>query len=143
MNRHLASSFAVAALLTSPGVALGQAASVTVSVPVPSVRFEVAPAVVVVAPGIMVVPDYEEEVFLVDGWYWVRQNHRWYRARGYRGGWVLVDPVLVPVSLVKLTPGRYKHWKPAKAMRKQGAPHYAGAHGGSGKRGGNGKGKKH
>ena len=83
---------------------------VQVRVTVPTVRFEVAPPVVEVQPGVMVVRDYGEEVFLVDGRYWMRTGDgRWYRANDYRGGWVVVEPRVVPAPIVRLPPGRYKH----------------------------------
>jgi hypothetical protein len=83
---------------------------VQVRVTVPTVRFEVAPPMVQVQPGVRVVQDYDEEVFFVDGRYWLRGNDgRWYRANDYRGGWVVVEPRVVPVTLVRLPPGRYKH----------------------------------
>jgi len=83
---------------------------VQVRVTVPTVRFEVAPPVVEVQPGVMVVRDYDEEVFLVDGRYWMRaRDGRWYRASDYRGGWVVVEPRVVPAPIVRLPPGRYKH----------------------------------
>ena len=83
---------------------------VQVRVTVPAVRFEVAPPMVEVQPGVMVVRDYGEEVFLVDGRYWMRTGDgRWYRANDYRGGWVLVEPRVVPAPIVRLPPGRYKH----------------------------------
>jgi hypothetical protein len=83
---------------------------VQVRVTVPTVRFEVAPPVVEVQPGVMVVRDYDEEVFVVDGRYWMRaRDGRWYRASDYRGGWVVVEPRVVPAPIVRLPPGRYKH----------------------------------
>jgi hypothetical protein len=84
------------------------------------IGFPSPPPLVVVSPGVQVVPDYEEEVFFVNGWYWLRSDARWYRTRDHRGGWVLVPPRAVPASLVSLPPGRYKHWRKdqEKAERK-------------------------
>ena len=65
-----------------------------------------------VQPGIFVVHDYDEEVFVADGMYWVRgADGRWYRARDYRGGWVAVQPRTVPAALVRIPRGHYKHYK--------------------------------
>jgi len=86
-------------------------AQVSVQIAVPTIRFEVAPALVVVSPGVQVVPEYEEEVFFVDGWYWYRSGPYWYRTRDHRGGWVFVERRYVPMTLVKIPPGRYKHYK--------------------------------
>ena len=83
---------------------------VQVRVTVPTVRFEVAPPMVEVQPGVLVVPDYDEEVFFVGGRYWMRGNDgRWYRANDYRGGWAAVEPRAVPAPIGRMPPGRYKH----------------------------------
>lgn len=84
------------------------------------IGFASPPPLVVVSPGIQVVPDYEEEIFFVDGWYWLRRDALWYRTRDHRGGWIVVPPRAVPASLVSLPPGRYKHWQKdqEKAERK-------------------------
>jgi hypothetical protein len=111
-----------AALVASS--ALGQVrvgVGVDVAVPMPSIRFEVAPPLVVVSPGVRVVRDYDEEVFFVDGWYWCRRDHYWFRTRDYRGGWVVADRRYVPATLVKVPPGHYRHYRGGK----RGAPVYA------------------
>jgi hypothetical protein len=84
------------------------------------IGFPSPPPLVVVSPGVQVVPDYDEEVFFVDGWYWLRSDASWYRTRDYRGGWALVPARAVPVALVSLTPGQYRHWRKdqEKAERK-------------------------
>jgi hypothetical protein len=85
---------------------------VQVRVGVPVVRFEVAPPMVEVQPGVLVVHDYDEEVFFVDGRYWMRSHDgRWYRANDYRGGWVAAEPRTVPAPIVHVPPGQYKHYK--------------------------------
>ena len=85
---------------------------VQVRVTVPTVRFEVAPPMVEVQPGVLVVHDYDQEVFFVDGRYWMHwRDGRWYRANDYRGGWVTAEPRAVPGSIVRLPPGTYKHYK--------------------------------
>lgn len=82
--------------------------------------FPAPPPLVVVQPGVQVVPDYDEEVFFSDGWYWLRRDERWYRTRDYRGGWVVVPRRTVPARLYGMPPGHYKHWhkEQAKAERK-------------------------
>jgi hypothetical protein len=105
-------SLAVAALLTAtgaPAVALAQV-DVSVRVPVPSIRFEVRPPLVVVSPGVQVVEDYDEEVFFVDRYYYVREGDHWYRTRDHRGHWVRVEPRYVPVSLVRAPRGKYRRY---------------------------------
>jgi hypothetical protein len=85
---------------------------VRVNVPVPIVRFEVAPQTVEVQSGVRVVQDHDEEIFVVDGRYWMHAGDgRWYRAANYRGGWVVVEPRTVPPRIVRLPPGQYRHYK--------------------------------
>jgi hypothetical protein len=85
---------------------------VQVRVSVPAVRFEAAPPMVEVQPGVFVVHDCDEEVFFVDGRYWMRSREgRWYRASDHRGGWVAAEPRAVPAPIVRVPPGQYRHWK--------------------------------
>jgi hypothetical protein len=72
--------------------------------------FPEPPPLVVVSPGVQVVPEYEEEVFYTNNWYWVRRGDAWYRTRDHRGGWVPVRPNYVPVFLNRAPPGRYNHY---------------------------------
>jgi hypothetical protein len=75
------------------------------------ISFGTPPPLVEVEPGIQVVPEYGEEVFFVDGWYWHRSGAGlWYRSRDHRGGWVMVDRGRVPGRLYRIPPGHYKHW---------------------------------
>jgi hypothetical protein len=103
----------VLALWLSPALASAQV-EVRARVTLPSIRFEVAPPLVEVSEGVQVVPDYDEEVFYTDGWYWCRMNGGWYRTRNHRGGWVVVEPRYVPVALVRIPPGKYRHHKGGK-----------------------------
>jgi len=100
---------AFAALLSLPALA-----QVDVKISFPWLA---PPPLVVVEPGIQVVPDYPEEVFFVDGWYWVRRDGRWFHAHDYRAGWSYV--AAPPPALIRLPPGRYKHWKAERAAYKQ------------------------
>src|SRR5512140_1589810 len=104
----------LAALIGLPGVASAQA-SVDVHFDLPVVL----PRLVVVSPGVQVVPEVREEVFFSDGWYWVRRDEYWYRSRDHRRGWVLVPIRQVPPRLVSVgPPGRYRNWKAEKEERK-------------------------
>jgi hypothetical protein len=110
-------TFILCALLAVSAVPAPARAQVAVDI---RIGFPSPPPLVVVSPGIQVVPDYEEEVFFAGGWYWLRREGAWYRTRDHRGGWVVVPPRAVPASLVRLPPGRYKHWRKdqEKAERK-------------------------
>jgi len=67
------------------------------------------PPMVVVQPGVRVVSALDEEVYFIDGWYWVRRGPHWYRARDHRRAWTWVEPRRVPVVLVRIPPGQYRH----------------------------------
>jgi hypothetical protein len=130
-------ALAVAALIGLPALAQAQA-SVDIRIALPVVL----PGLVVVSPGVQVVPEVDEEVFFTDGYYWVRRDHAWYRSRVHTGGWVLVPVRAVPARLVKVPPGHYKRWKPAKHDR--GPEHHDREHNGGGHGGGhNGHKGKH
>ncbi len=103
----------LAALLNLPATAAAQA-SVDVHFALPAVL----PPLVVVSPGVQVVPEVQEEVFFHDGWYWARRDGYWYRSRDHRGGWVVVPVREVPRPLAGLPPGHYRHWKAEKEHRK-------------------------
>ena len=99
----------LAGLLVAPAIANAQAqAQVTLQLGLPVVL----PQLVVVSPGVQVVPEVEEEVFFVDGYYWCRHDGGWYKARNHRGGWIFVPGRAVPARLVQLPPGRYRHYRP-------------------------------
>lgn len=75
-----------------------------------NIGFPEPPPLVVVSPGIQVVPEYEEEVFFVNRWYWVRRDGYWYRTRDSHGGWAPVRRAWVPANLMRMPPGRYRHY---------------------------------
>jgi hypothetical protein len=127
-------ALALAALIGLPALARAET-SVDIHIGLPVVL----PRLVVVSPGVQVVPEVDEEVFFTDGYYWVRRDDLWYRSRVHTGGWVVVRGRAVPARLVKIPPGHYKHWKPAKAEKA-----YRGDQGGGGDHGrGEGHGGKH
>src|SRR5262249_34569895 len=93
-------------------LALGAAApafaqvDVQVHVATPVFTFAAPPPLVVVTPGVQVVPDYDREVFFVNGFYWCHDGDQWFRARDHRGGWAYVERRQVPVTIVQYEPGR-------------------------------------
>ena len=99
---------ALAAAIALAVPAFGQ---VNVQVQLPSISFPAPPPLVVVEPGVQVVPDNDQEVFVVDGWFWHRNGGSWFRTRTHNGGWVVVEPRLVPPTLVRVPEGRYRRWK--------------------------------
>jgi hypothetical protein len=99
---------ALVALSLAPTVANSQAqatASFSINLPV------ILPRLVIVQPGIQVVPDQDVEVFFVDGFYWTRRDDRWYRSRDHRGGWSHAQRG-VPPGLVRMQPGHYRRYRP-------------------------------
>jgi hypothetical protein len=87
----------------------------------------VLPTLVVVQPGVSVVPNQEVEVFYSGGYYWTRRDAYWYRTRDHNGGWARIDQRHVPVVIAQSPPGQYRH--------------YDGKGQGNGNGKGNGKGK--
>ncbi len=92
-------------------------AQIHVSIQIPGVRFEAAPPLVLVAPGVYIVPEHREEVFFSAGWYWARHHDRWYHASDWSGAWVVADPVVVPVWLRHAPRGAYVHYRPGHSAR--------------------------
>lgn len=113
MRNHLFAA-AVAASFLVPHPAAAQV-SVTLRLDLPVVL----PALVIVEPGVQVVPGVNEEVFFVDGYYWVRRDTRWYRSHDHRSGWVVVESRGVPPRLVKIPPGHYRKWHPQEKQEKR------------------------
>ncbi len=103
----------LAALIALPAVAEAQA-SVGFHIDLPVVL----PRLVVVSPGIQVVPECEEEVFFTNGYYWVRRDNGWWRSRSHRGGWAMAPVRAVPGRLGQFPPGQYRHWKAEKRAEK-------------------------
>ena len=89
---------ALAGALLLPVIADAQVrASAGLSIDLPVVL----PQLVVVQPGIRVVPECDHEVFYTNGYYWAREDNIWYRSRSHRGGWVVAPVRRVPAALVK------------------------------------------
>jgi hypothetical protein len=76
-----------------------------------SIRIPMEPVLLVVQPGVSVVRDYDEEIFFSNGYYWARQDQRWYRARDSRSQWSRMDDRNVPVAIVQSPPDRYRHYR--------------------------------
>jgi hypothetical protein len=107
-------AMALAALIGLPAAARAQA-RVDIHFDLPAVL----PPLVVIQPGVQVVPEVREEVFFHDGWYWARRDGYWYRTHDHRGGWVLVPVREVPPRFASLgPPGHYRNWKEEKEHRK-------------------------
>jgi hypothetical protein len=84
---------------------------VQVQIALPTIRFPAPPALVVVAPGIQVVPEHDEEIFFTDGFYWHRRDGHWFRSKDHEGHWAVVEEKIVPPGLIRMRPGEYRHYK--------------------------------
>jgi hypothetical protein len=88
---------------------------VMVTPPAPTVRFEAPPPLVAVEPGVEVVEDADDEIFFSAGYYWHRgAEGTWWRTRNYRGGWVVAPARAVPVAVMHLPHGHYRHYHAAE-----------------------------
>src|SRR4051812_35198732 len=110
----------IASLLALAMLSLPVAARAQVGVQI-QVALPAAPPLVVVQPGVQVVEDQDEEVFFTNGWYWVRRDDAWYRARGPRATFVYVASRRVPVVLARMPPGHYRHWRREHARAERAA----------------------
>ena len=100
----------IASLLALALLSLPLAARAQVGVQI-HVALPAAAPMVVVQPGVQVVENQDEEVFFTNGWYWVRRDETWYRARRPHAAFFYVEPRRVPVTLVRMEPGHYRHFR--------------------------------
>jgi hypothetical protein len=118
--------FALSLLLCSVGSA---AAQVSVGVWIPGVsigiNMPVYPTLVAV-PGYPVyyAPQLNANYFFYDGMYWVFVGDNWYASTWYNGPWVLVQPVAVPVFILRVPvyyyrqpPVYFRAWSPQAPPR--------------------------
>jgi hypothetical protein len=99
------------ALVAAGGLLPGQAAAqldvqATIRLTLPPL-----PRLVVIQPGLQVVEDQDDEVFLHQGTYSARRGDRWYRARDRHGDFLVVETRMVPEPLRKLPPGHYRRYR--------------------------------
>ena len=97
-------------VLWSGITAAGIDVQLNINVETPDIVVAETPAVVLVLPGIYVVPDYPEELFFVSGFYWVVRSGHWFRCSSKEGRWVRVEGRRVPGGLLKIPRGKYKNW---------------------------------
>lgn len=113
MNKtvKLLASLALAAAAFAAAAPRRADAAVNVDV---HVGLPVAPPLVVVQPGVQVVENWDEEVYFTSGWYWVRRDGGWYRARRPNARFVPCEHRVVPVALVRMPPGQYVRYQKHK-----------------------------
>lgn len=118
----MSTALIVVALLVPVHPQVGVSGGIEVQAHVPTIRFEAEPALVLVTPGVMVVPNHEREVFFADRHYWYNVNGAWFRTRSHRGGWVRVATDRVPIAIVRLPRGTYRHFRGGRLVRRAGRP---------------------
>jgi hypothetical protein len=99
--------------MTASSPALSEV-SVTVSIPGASIGIHQPDY-----PELMPIPGYpvyyapqaHANLFFYDGLYWVYHDDRWYSSAWYNGPWDLVDPVYVPLFVLRV-PVRYYVYPP-------------------------------
>jgi hypothetical protein len=96
-------ALAMALMLSAPGLASAQV--------VVSFGWEAPPVMVEVSPGVQVVQDYDQEVFVSGGHYWVERGGGWYWADDHRGHWVAAPREHVPVFIRDHRRGAYTHYR--------------------------------
>jgi len=77
----------------------------------PTVAYDSEPALLEVEPGVQVVGDADDEVFVSGGAYWTRRDGRWWTAPDYRGHWVAADARVVPERIRTYPVGRYRRYR--------------------------------
>lgn len=118
----MSTAFLLVALLVPVQPQVAVSGGIEVQAHVPAIRFEAEPALVLVTPGVMVVPNHDREVFFAGGHYWYNVNGAWFRTRSHRGGWVRVATGRVPVAIVRLPRGQYRHFRGGRLVRRAGRP---------------------
>jgi hypothetical protein len=77
-----------------------------------NIGLPVAPPLVAVAPDVMVVEGFRDEVFFYGGAYWCRRPDGWYWAHSPRERFAYVDMRRVPPPLMRERVGYYRDWHP-------------------------------
>jgi len=54
-------------------------------------------------------PQVEANYFFYDGMYWVYQDDNWYASNWYNGPWSYVEPVTVPLYILRIPVRYYRH----------------------------------
>jgi hypothetical protein len=92
MKKLLIKTLLLSLVLVFPVPAM---AEVNVSISLPPLIVFASPPEMVVIPEtyVYVVPDYNEDIYFYNGWWWRPWEGRWYRSRSYNSGWVYYQRV--------------------------------------------------
>lgn len=115
-------------ILLSPVASADVQVSIGIGLPHVSIGINV-PAYprLVLIPGYPVyyAPSLRANFFFYDGMYWVYQDDYWYASYWYNGPWWIVEPVVVPVFILRV-PVRYYSRPPSyfRGWRPDAPPHW-------------------
>jgi hypothetical protein len=125
--RHL---FVALMLLTAAVTSAVAQVSVGIGISVPGVRIGInLPAYPELAPvpgyPVYYAPGLSLNFFFYDGLYWVYYGDNWYASSWYNGPWNLVEPLYVPVFILRI-PVRYYRAPPPyfQGWRRSAPPHW-------------------
>ena len=117
-------------LVLLSGLATSATASVSIGINLPSVHIGVNLPVfpqLVPVPGYPVyyAPEMNANYFFYDGLYWVYQNDDWYASSWYNGPWDYVEPMYVPLFVLRV-PVAYYRDRPAsfRGWHSNAPPHW-------------------
>ena len=88
MKKLLFPTMLLVVALTFPVATMAEVhVGVSISLP-PMIVFASPPEMVVIPETyVYVVPDYQEDIYFYNGWWWRLWEGRWYRSRSYNSGW--------------------------------------------------------
>jgi hypothetical protein len=101
-------------LLSAPVFAPEAQAQISINL-----RWNTPPPLVEVAPGVQVVENHDEEIFVSEGHYWVERDGRWYWSVDHHGRWALVPRERVPVFIREHRRGQFRHWRRVRAEERR------------------------
>jgi hypothetical protein len=115
--RHIGSGFTILFFVFCLGRPAAAEWNVSIAVGMPhlqiGINLPVYPELVVV-PGYPVyyAPYVDANYFFYDGFYWVYQNDYWYSSNWYNGPWLVVEPEMVPLFILRIPVGFYQRPPP-------------------------------
>src|SRR5512138_1669479 len=107
MRKHFAPLLLLGLLLClpAPPAAAGVDVNVNIGIPFPGFRVEAPPAMVLVPDApVYFAPGLSVDLFFYDGFWYTRDDGRWFRGPDYRGPWKSIGPRHVPRYIYRIRP---------------------------------------